>query len=59
MMNSFKFEVISLIYRHNKRLSLDQIEIVLLRLLELVRAAKADRTSMSQAIDEAAKNPIS
>ncbi|NJL23673.1 MAG: hypothetical protein HC895_27380 [Leptolyngbyaceae cyanobacterium SM1_3_5] len=58
-MNSFQAELIGLVYQHNQRLSLDQIEIVLLRSLELVRAAKDDRTIMSKAVDEAAKNPIS
>ncbi|MBD2090383.1 hypothetical protein H6F67_11005 [Microcoleus sp. FACHB-1515] len=58
-MNSFQAELIGLVYRHNNRLSLEQIEIVLLRLLELVRAAKDNRTKVSKAVDEAAKNPIS
>ena len=58
-MNSFKAELIDLIYRQADRLSLDEIELVLLRSLELVRMAKEDRTTISKAVDEAAKNPIS
>ena len=58
-MNSFQAELIALVYRHNQRLSLNQIEFVLLRLLELVRAAKDDRTVINKLVDEAAKNPIS
>ena len=58
-MNSFQVDLISLLYQHDQRLSLDQIEIVLLRSLELVRAAKDDRTIINKAVDEAAKNPIS
>lgn len=58
-MNSFQTELIALVYQHNERLSLDQIEEVLLRLLELVRSAKDNRTTINKAVDDAAKNPIS
>lgn len=59
-MNSFQFELITLCWRHQRRLPLRDIKTALLGLVEQVDAViEAERAADGDAVNQAAKNLIS